>query len=306
MKLIEEIIDNLSSESPDVTNALMKTKVLLARMGEKELTKWINNELNGYEDNSDIPYYRETASRVMANSMNHNYIAKNHEVLMHHLDDSLKNAFEKTKFGNSIASLENMIESDVYNSGIKKQIPTEAYSILGKSLASGYQIQEAWSEISKNSLVQIVTEVRSRLLDFILELEDKIPTEIKGEDLKKASKNINTKSLFNNTVIGNNATILVGNNNSQTATNVLKNNDIDSLFKYFKDNNISNKDIDLLEKAINKDENLVNYEKKEFGPNVKKWFSMMLTKAIETTWNIEIGVASSLIATGLNSYYGWF
>ncbi|MEH6541684.1 hypothetical protein [Halopseudomonas sp.] len=37
MKLINEIIDILSSEKPNLTNALIKTKVLLYKLGQKEL-----------------------------------------------------------------------------------------------------------------------------------------------------------------------------------------------------------------------------------------------------------------------------
>ena len=51
MIIIDEIIDNLSSETLNLSNALIKTKVLLYKMGEKDLEKWINNELNGYEKN---------------------------------------------------------------------------------------------------------------------------------------------------------------------------------------------------------------------------------------------------------------
>lgn len=306
MKLIDEIIEILSSEEPNITNALIKTKVLLFRLGEKDLTKWVNNELNGYESNDDIPPYRVAPAVVEANSMNIAYSVNSHEVPTYHLKDDLRDSIEKVKFGNSIAALESLVAGDKKTSGVRKKIPMVYYGLLSEKLASDYKIQEAWSSVSNNSLVQILTEVRSRLLDFILELEDKIPDKTTETELKGMSKSIDAKSLFNHTVIGDNATILLGDNNTQTINNSIVKNDLESLTKYFKENQVSEKDIKILEDAISSDKNLVNYQEKTYGPKVKEWVVMMLTKAVETTWNIEIGVASSLIATGLNSFYGWF
>lgn len=48
MKLAEEIVELLSRESPNIENALTKTKVLLYHLGENQLTGWVSAQLNGY------------------------------------------------------------------------------------------------------------------------------------------------------------------------------------------------------------------------------------------------------------------
>lgn len=50
MKLISEIVDTHSSNTGKLSDALIKTKVLLYNIGHKELVPWVNNELNGYPD----------------------------------------------------------------------------------------------------------------------------------------------------------------------------------------------------------------------------------------------------------------
>ena len=45
MKLIEEIIELLSSGESNLKVALLKTKVLLHQLGEKELFDWVDSEL---------------------------------------------------------------------------------------------------------------------------------------------------------------------------------------------------------------------------------------------------------------------
>lgn len=58
MKLLNELIATLSAEQPHLTDTLMKTKVLLHRLGRKDLAEWVNLELNGYPDAVPVPDYR--------------------------------------------------------------------------------------------------------------------------------------------------------------------------------------------------------------------------------------------------------
>ena len=56
--------------------------------------------------------------------------------------------------------------------------------------------------------------------------------------------------------------------------------------------------------AINSDQSFSIVEKDKFGPSVKSWMESMLSKVINASWQIELGVAGSLLATALNNYYG--
>lgn len=303
MKLATEIIDILSSETPSIANALFKTKVLLHKLGEKELIQWVNSELNGYESNDDVPEYRIVPSRVMANLMNMAYSASNRELPIYHLDQELRKSLEQTRFGNSIAALENLANSE--SDSVQRPLPIALHAKLNEPLGNGYQVQEAWCEVTHSSLVQILTEVRSRLLDFILELSDKLPEDASDTELKEMSGEIDAKSLFNNSVIGDNATILVGDHSNQTVNNKIIKGNFDSLAKHLRDNSVEEDDIQSLRRAIEEDEQLVDHENKQYGANVKLWVTEMLGKAVESVWNVNIGVAGSLIATAINSYYGW-
>ena len=47
MRLLDEIIELLSDRKGSLTDALLKTKVLMHKIGHQELAEWVNNELNG-------------------------------------------------------------------------------------------------------------------------------------------------------------------------------------------------------------------------------------------------------------------
>ena len=70
-KTLDELITSLSDQSAPLTEALLKTKVLLHKLGHAELTEWVNNELNGYPLEVDLlPSYRRLTGVIKGNISN--------------------------------------------------------------------------------------------------------------------------------------------------------------------------------------------------------------------------------------------
>jgi hypothetical protein len=44
---------------------------------------------------------------------------------------------------------------------------------------------------------------------------------------------------------------------------------------------------------------------KRFGPRVREWIKKMISKAVDASWQIELGVAGNLLTDALKAYYGW-
>lgn len=304
MKLIGEIIDILSSDTGKLSDALIKTKVLLHKIGHKELVSWVNSELNGYTDSDSVPEYRVLPAEVLVNASNGTYRVTSHHIPMGHLNEKQRVSIETARMNQSLAVLEKFTEND--SGHLQAHIPMESYGLLGKGLGNHFQIESAWSNISSTSVLQILMQVRSRLLDFVLELNDQFPSELSEEKVKELIDSVDTGNLFNNAIFGDNTTIVVGSSNTQTVSNINIKGDFNALVTTLEKNGVSDTDITALKKAINQDSSIINNDSKEFGPAVKLWLKTMLSKAVEASWNIELGVASSLLSTALNNYYGWF
>lgn len=304
MKLVDSIIEILSSENPNLTDALIKTKVVLHRLGEKQLVEWVNSELDGYQDGSDLPDYRIVGSIVKANIMNMAYSASNVDVPVYHLDDELRESLETSAFRQGIAAIEDLASTD--SDSVQRPIPHALYGLLSEKFASGYRVQSAWCEIPKHSLIQILTQVRSRLLDFVLELSERVSDTDDSTDLKLLSKEIGTESLFNNAVFGHNATIVVGNHNVQNIENSMSVGDFETLATFLKQSRVADDDIAELRAAIEQDEGSDAHDERKYGPRVKQWFQAMIGKAVDGTWTIGTGAAGNVLASALNSFYGWF
>ncbi|WP_423828452.1 hypothetical protein, partial [Staphylococcus aureus] len=85
-------------------------------------------------------------------------------------------------------------------------IPMEMNGLLSKNLANGYIVQRAWCEIPMASASNILMQVRSRLLDFILELSGEFSSANTDEEIKDKASNFDASNLFNHTIFGDNTT----------------------------------------------------------------------------------------------------
>lgn len=303
MKLVDEIIEILSSDNGILSNALIKTKVLLHKMGHKELVIWVNKELNGYSQDDELPDYRIIPAQVHVSATNGAYQVNSHPIPMKHLDDEFKRSLEEAKIAYSLAIIEKMV-TDSDDVMLHRPLPMEFNGLLGEGLANSFIIQRAWSEIPVASVSNILMQVRSRLLDFVLELNSEFSEIESDKELREAVGSFDASNLFNNAIFGDNVTILLGSENTQKVTNSIIKNDFEALSKVLQENGVDKSDVDLLKDAIDSDQSFSITEKDKFGPSVKSWMESMLSKAINTSWQIELGVAGSLLATALNNYYG--
>jgi hypothetical protein len=59
MSLLREIQATAVDSSSDIATLLRKCKILAFRLGNDDFKNWIDQELNGYSEISDLPQYRK-------------------------------------------------------------------------------------------------------------------------------------------------------------------------------------------------------------------------------------------------------
>jgi hypothetical protein len=303
MKLIDELIANLSGEKPNLTDALMKTKVLLHRLGRKDLAEWVNVELNGYPEGTQVPKYRVIHTMITGVVTNMAYRHKSYPLPTLHLEEKIRKRYENLEMRESITVLEGLNAND--KGGLRRPIPPEFNRFFDEAFTGGYHVERAWCEIGFGQLGQILTQVRSRLLDFVLDLSEKVDDEMTEDEVKRLGQSPETASMFNHAIFGDNVTILVGNHSTQTVANQITRGDFEALKTFLLHHNVQPADIENLRLAIKADENTEDVQGKQFGSKVRTWMKKMLAKAVENSWQIELGIASNLLTEALKAYYGW-
>jgi len=300
LKLIDEIIETLSTESGKLSEALFKTKVLLHKVGHKELVPWVNNELNGYPDMDSVPDYRVLSAQVLVNASNGAYRATAHHIPMGHLEEEFRTSLKTARMDQSLAVLERFSENE--EGRLQAHIPMEAYGLLGKGLGNGYQIEEAWTEISNDAVLQILTQVRSRLLDFTLELKDQFPDELTEQEVKQKINKVDTESLFNNAIFGDNTTILLGNGNAQTVSNKNIKKNIKALVEKLTSEGISEESANEVAEIVSSEE--ATSVDEPLGKKARQWMIDNLKKAEDGSWKVGISVATDVLKNAVKQYYG--
>lgn len=304
MDQLEEIIQILSSGDAGVTNALLKTKILLFSIGKKELATWVNHELNGYPDDSLLPDYRVVTTRILADLNNGARLYSAFPLPLGYLDEDDYEEATTCKIYLSISQVENLVTNADEAKTLQQPIPIDyAYIKYCKKIERGYELTRCYKEIALHNFVSILTQVRSRLLDFVLELSDQLAG-IPGEkSMTEKLKTIDTSSLFHNSIFGDNTVINFGNENSFNVNNNIEKNDIEVLKQKLADKGIPQDDIQDLQLAIDADGPIAS-RNGDFGHSVSTWFAKMVSKAAQGTIGIGINVFTQTATAALKKYYG--
>jgi hypothetical protein len=300
MEIIDEIIKVLTHESSSLIDALMKTKILLHKISHKELVEWVNNEINGYSSGKPLPPYRIIHGRLFGNIWNLAGKVDNQILPTSQLPDEIQKKINYIQIPQSIKVIEEYARN--FTSSLKSPLTPDYFGVIQLCIKRDSRITDAWIQTESTQYLNMITEIRSRLLDFILEIQDNLGA-IDEDSIEEAAKKIDFQALFQNTVIGDNNTFVIGDSNKTTIKYSVKYKDFDSLSKTLSENGIENHDIDTLQVAIKKDENAVDIENKKFGPEVKKWLSQMMNKAIHASGQIELAIVANLLTNALTAYY---
>lgn len=296
MGIIKELIDELSQSKTPLTDILIRSKVLAHRLKNEKIKDWINDELNGYQS-EELPNYRILPCRVMGSVNNGIINRKNIPLPLYHLEKGIKDVLEKIHLYQSISTLEE-ISKNHDSEVISRVIPIELYNHISSVFSDGFVVEYAQCEVSRIQIIQVLTSIRSKLLDFLMDIDDIVEDEnsINPTEIEQA------KSMFNSAVFGDNATIIVGNHNQQKVTNHINKGNFNELEKILKDNGVADADIEELKTVI--DTETPDDNAKTFGSKVNEWTKKMLGKAVDGTWKVGIAVAGKLIADALWAYYG--
>ena len=307
MFLLDEIIDLLSNENESLNQALLKTKVLLHKLGNKESTVWVNDEINGYGEGKQVPLYRVVTAQIYGNVANSGWRRTKVLLPIDHLTESIKKSLVTETMGHALAVLEEFVSNE--NNSLIHPISPGLNQKLSEPFGNGYMVESAWIQIERSQVLQVLIEIRSRLLDFVLELQNKLGDNVTNENLKQKAVNIDTPAMFansifgGNTTFGDNTTFVLGHGNSQQVTNTNIKGDFNALAEKLKKAGVEESDIASLENAISTDADSPELVQQKFGPAVRDWMHGMMGKAINLAWQIEVGLAGGLLTNALQAYY---
>jgi hypothetical protein len=115
--------------------------------------------------------------------------------------------------------------------------------------------------------------------------------------------NISNASIVGTNAIGDSS--VAYSSGRQTASATSNHAALDELVRELRKRGVGQPDLAELASAIAADESAPELAAKRFGPRVTAWLNTMISKAANASWQLEIGVAGSLLAAAIQRYYGW-
>jgi hypothetical protein len=300
MKLFDDIVELLSDKAGSLTDAMLKTKVLMHKIGHKEVAGWLNDELNGYSKEKAVPDYRVIPVRLVGNLRNIAYVYSNQTLPTAHLSEKLQKEFSRDELRQSIHVLEELASRS--DGHLIHPVAPELYAKFGEAL-DGFWVDNAWTQMEPTQIMNGLAQVRSRLLDFVLGLQEKLG-DVPEDQMKEAAKGIDAEGMFTSAVFGDNTTVIIGHKNATTITNTVTKGDFNSLADTLKKAGVDEADVAELQAAVSHDDPATVTETKQFGPRVKEWMGKMTLKAIGGAWTIGLAAGGKLLADAVGGYYG--
>lgn len=304
MSLLRDIQAAAVDPNTDVSTLLRKCKILAVRLGNEEFKKWVDRELNGYENVEGLPEYRILYTESKGNfSGAFGRSLRNAPIPPSCLPKELNDQVTKSFLMGAISVYSSLIDREKRENAYEHW-PADMLAYFGQQIYQEMNCLSAWKVIPYNALVALVDTIKTRILNFALEIEGEAP------DAGEASPNApplpqdTVSHVFNTYISGPVQNVATGSSHvTQSGEFIVIPGDFESLRNHLiKSLGVEAHDISGLKSAIDGDKTAQG--KLTFGNRVQAWTGKMVGKAASGAWKVSTSVASTVLGRALSKYFG--
>ena len=268
---------------PDV---LRMTLLLARKLGRSDMASWAERELNGYENEDDVPEYRKVRARLLALNPQVGPIPIFLE------PQEFQDLLERTFIMQPIASLESVAAS-----GKPGQIPFDKYQYeLLWGAVGGDMKMSAYREIASTSIVGILDRVRTAAMEWgiLLEREGVLGEGMTFTQTEKArAQSIHIQNFQG--VLGDHASVQDSFNTTLAGVN------LDTLVPFMVERGIDQEDAEELQKAMVADG--APALPHAFGDRVNAWLTRMYVKVSSGVETLAPEVTKEFLVAAIMKAY---
>lgn len=217
MSIISQIIDDLTDDTKKLSATFLKIKVLATRINNLKLLTWVNNELEGYLG-KELPEYRVLREQQLIGTLTNSVRTYNRQPIgIQHLTSEQQKEISTVKIKEGITQIETEASRAIEKDKIHAcMIPPESLPMLSEPYNRGkghYAFIDAYIMINPSIFPALLTTIKSKLLDLMLEIEKEIPQEEIEKLFSKKEIKEKTNEVINQYLIQN-SNIFVSNQES--------------------------------------------------------------------------------------------
>lgn len=305
MSLVKSIQSELLSGEVKLESVLLKIRFLSAKIESVVLEDWVGFELNGYPTKDDCPEYRMVPVSISGTfSGSFNSSISNAPIAGNIVEAITKSKnWTECSLQDGVAEIEYLFSNNP--DGFQLDYSNLIMHITGK-IYPNYVCNQVVGYISSSRISGILSAVRARILDLVLDLEKRIP-EISNVSIEQPEIQISSSKMEE--LLMSQTKIIYGDNyeisSSGDSANInIKNvaGDADGLAETLVKVGIAKKDASQLAKIISSEE--ATSKEEPLGKKAQKWLVKNIGKATNGSWKIGASVATKVISAAALKYYG--
>src|SRR5262249_7347040 len=175
MSLLREIQAAATDQSTNIGTLLRKCKILAARLGNEEFKQWIDNELNGYKTIEELPEYRIIETSSYGDFVGgYGMQASSLPIPPASLPEDLRERITKCYLMDAISAYESLIDGDE-RINPHEPWPADMTAFYSSKIYQRMNCIRAWKLIPRNAIVALVDTVKTRVLNFVIGIEEEDP-----------------------------------------------------------------------------------------------------------------------------------
>lgn len=303
MSLLRDIQNSAVDVNTDTATILRKCKILAARLGNVKFKEWIDFELNGYPSKDKLPSYR------ILNTISFGDFcgpfgsgARNLPIPPSCLPKEFREYITTSYLTAPISSYTELLSAQGKNP--IEQWPADLIANFGQNIYQNQNCISAWKIIPRNFIATVLDTIKTRILDFVLEIENEAPDAGEAPPNSPPIAQEKVTQIFNTYISGNVQNVATGSNHVNQNRDIhIYQNDFTSLYDFLKSKGVSHDDLVDLEKAVQDDTQ--EHGKRTQGQHVQQWTKGMINKAASGAWNVTKSVATNILSKALTSYFGF-
>lgn len=172
MSLIDEIRDEALDSAVPLSSVLRKCLVLTSKLKYEPLREWVSLELNGYKNRAELPDYRMARGDVRINYISGAYHNTGQQLPYLEEIEKIRDRMETIRVVQSVDELEAMRGQE----NLRVPLEPQAVALINHHIHDRFvQVYSAYVPVPGSLFSGILSTVRTRVLQFVLEIEDEFP-----------------------------------------------------------------------------------------------------------------------------------
>lgn len=303
MPLLNDIQAATFSQTTDIPTLLRMCKLLAARISHVELAEWVSFELDGYPDIASMPDYRIVQVDSYGSFLGPVSSMGPLQIPVSVLPEELRKQYRNAYLGSGVSAYAALLLNDE-TGRVEDPWPVTLANQYASTMTPNMQCLAAWKVIPIGAVVRLLDSVKTRVLNFAIDLERAAPNsgELPVGSQPPLSRELMTQIFNTNITGGVNNIANASSEFTQQANTVIETGNWASLQKRLLEFGISADEIGGLKEDLDQaiTENNQDVKRSVAG----SWIGRLSTKAATGAAGVGIEVAAAGVAKAIAFYLG--